>query len=64
MFFVWQGEFFELLVLSFSNELTDEGARKLRLSGSLGKNPIWSRSQKSLWMRFCSSRARKVDVDY
>lgn len=40
MFFVWQGEFFELLVLSFSNELTDEGARKLRLSGSLGKIPF------------------------
>lgn len=38
--------------------------KKLRLSGSLGKNPIWSRSQRSLWMRFCSSHARKVDVDY
>lgn len=62
--FVWQGEFFELLVLSFSSELKDEDAKKLRLLGSLGKNPIWSRSQRSLRMRFCSSHARKVDVDY
>lgn len=28
MFFVWQGEFFELIVLSFSNELKDEDAKK------------------------------------
>lgn len=60
---VWQGDFFELLVLSFSSELKNEDTKVARLP--------WKNSHseqqlewRSLRKRFCSSCARKVDVDH